>query len=66
MTDQRRLATWAGAILGTLCALLLATTQAVAGDHRGQLTEEFHQVYPISADGRIELDNVNGPVHITS
>ena len=32
----------------------------------GTLTEEFHQTYAISADGRVELDNINGPVHISS
>jgi DUF4097 and DUF4098 domain-containing protein YvlB len=39
---------------------------AHASDHRGALTEEFHQTYAITADGRIELDNINGDVHVTS
>jgi DUF4097 and DUF4098 domain-containing protein YvlB len=30
------------------------------------MTEEFHQVYPLSAEGRIDLENINGPVHISS
>lgn len=51
-----------GAILGMLCALLLATVQAQAVD---RLTEEFHQTYPLAAGGRIELENINGGVHIT-
>jgi hypothetical protein len=29
------------------------------------LTEEFHQTYTLTPDGRIELDNINGPVHIS-
>jgi DUF4097 and DUF4098 domain-containing protein YvlB len=55
---------WAGAVLGTLSALLLAG-QAQASEHPGSLTEEFHHTYPISADGRVELDNINGAVRIT-
>jgi DUF4097 and DUF4098 domain-containing protein YvlB len=39
---------------------------AHASDHRGALTEEFHQTYAITADGRVELDNINGDVHISS
>src|SRR5215469_4727239 len=58
-------ATWLGAALGTLCTLLILAVGAHASDHRGALTEEFHQTYNLSADGRIELDNINGPVHIS-
>jgi hypothetical protein len=65
MNRQRRLATWIGTILGTLCALLIAVAQGHASEHR-QFTEEFHQTYPLSAGGRIELDNINGAVHITA
>jgi len=63
MHRQRRLATWMGAVLGTVCALLFAV-QAHAWP--GKLTEEFHHTYPLSADGRIELDSINGAVHITA
>src|ERR1700757_3957600 len=31
-----------------------------------QLNEELHKVYPLAAEGRIELDNVNGAVHIST
>jgi hypothetical protein len=65
MIDRRRIATWSGATLGSLCALLVLAIAAHASDHPGALTEEFHQTYPITADGRIELDNINGPVHIS-
>lgn len=64
--NHHRSATWLGAVLGTLCALLALAVGAHASDHRGALTEEFHQIYPIMADGRVELDNINGPVHISS
>jgi hypothetical protein len=65
MKRQARGAAWAGVILGTLCALLL-TVQANAGDHSGDLTEEFHHTYPLAAGGRVELNNINGAVHITA
>jgi len=66
MTRYRQSATWLGATLGSLCALLALALSAHASDHRGALTEEFHQTYNISATGRVELDNINGDVHITS
>ncbi len=66
MNRQRQSATWLGATLGTVCALLALALGAHAADHRGALTEEFHQTYPITADGRVELDNINGDVHISS
>ena len=65
MNQQRRLASWAGTIVGTLCALLLAAAQGHASDRRA-FTEEFHQTYPLAAGGRIELENINGAVHITA
>lgn len=64
MQRQRNLATWLGTVLGTLCALLLIAAQGHASDHEGKLTEEFHQTYTLAANGRIELDNINGSVHI--
>jgi DUF4097 and DUF4098 domain-containing protein YvlB len=66
MNCRRQTATWLGALLGTVCALLVLTLGAHASDHRGALTDEFHQTYALTADGRVELDNINGPVHITS
>jgi hypothetical protein len=66
MTDHRRSATWLGAALGSLCALLILGLGAHASDQRGAFTEEFHQSYPITSDGRVELDNINGSVHISS
>jgi hypothetical protein len=52
-----------GAVAGTICALLFAV-QAHAWP--GKLTEEFHHTYPLSADGRVELNNINGAVHIVA
>jgi len=65
MNHHPRLATWLGTILGTLCALLFAAAQGHASD-KGRYTEEFHQTYPLTAGGRIDLDNINGAVHITA
>lgn len=53
-------------VLGTICGLLGFAVRAEAWPHRGSLTEEFHQTYSITADGRIELKNINGNVHISS
>jgi DUF4097 and DUF4098 domain-containing protein YvlB len=66
MNRYRLSATWLGAVLGTVCALLIVTLSADASDHRGALSEEFHQTYALTPDGRVELDNINGDVHISS
>jgi DUF4097 and DUF4098 domain-containing protein YvlB len=66
MRRYRQSATWLGATLGTICALLVLALGAHASDHRGSLSEEFHQTYPISGEGRVDLSNINGPVHISS
>lgn len=52
-------------ILTCIGSLALPALLAHGSDHAGQLTEEFHQTYPLSAGGRLELDNINGAVHIT-
>jgi len=65
MNRRCQSATWLGAILGTICAVLLLALGAHASDHSGALTEEFHQSYAITADGRVELDNINGAVHVS-
>jgi len=66
MNRYRQSATWLGAILGTVCALLILALGAHASDHHGALSEEFHQTYALTPDGRIELDNINGDVRISS
>jgi DUF4097 and DUF4098 domain-containing protein YvlB len=65
MNRRRQFPTWVGAVLGTICALLVLALGAEASESRA-FTEEFHQTYAISADGRIELDNINGAVHIST
>src|ERR1700737_5382115 len=66
MNRQSQIATWFGATLGTACALVMLAVEAPASDYRGAVTEEFHQAYPLTPDGRVELDNINGPVHISA
>jgi hypothetical protein len=66
MNRRCQSATWLGAILGTICAVLLLALGAHASDHSGALTEEFHQTYAITADGRVELENINGAAHIST
>jgi DUF4097 and DUF4098 domain-containing protein YvlB len=66
MNHQRRFATWMGAVLGTVCAIFALVLSAHASDHRGTYTEEFHQTYALTAEGRVELDNINGAVQISS
>jgi DUF4097 and DUF4098 domain-containing protein YvlB len=66
MKRQPKLSTWLGAILTTVCALALVSTPSYAYENRGQFNEEFHQTYPLAAGGRVELENINGPVHIAA
>src|SRR5262249_41773831 len=41
------------------------TSTVVPPQEGGNVTEEFHQTYPLSATGRVSIENINGPVHIT-
>ena len=66
MNRNHRRFSFLGIALGSLCSLSTFTLPARASDHGGALTEEFHQTYPITADGRIELDNINGSVHVST
>jgi hypothetical protein len=50
----------------TACCVLLGLASASARDWEGSLKEEFHHTYTLSPNGRVELDNINGPVHITA
>jgi len=66
MMQHRRRSTVLGLILGSLSAVLVFALQARATDTDDAVTEEFHQTYALAATGRIELENINGPVHITA
>ena len=52
-----------------ITALFLIAAPAYAwpgSDQQGSEREEFHKVYPLSAQGHVEIANVNGPVHIAA
>src|SRR6476661_5229251 len=66
MQKDRRIVTWAGAISGVFLALLLNAALAHGADKGDFVTEEFHQTYPLAANGRVDLSNINGSVHITA
>jgi DUF4097 and DUF4098 domain-containing protein YvlB len=65
MNRERRFRVWSRASLGIICALFVLPP-AHAFDRRGAFTEEFHQTYALNADGRVELENINGAVHIST
>jgi DUF4097 and DUF4098 domain-containing protein YvlB len=54
----------------TLIIFVLAVAALAAGDGfaqtRTELTEEFHQNYPLTPDGRVSLSNINGKVRIAA
>jgi DUF4097 and DUF4098 domain-containing protein YvlB len=66
MKQNRRSLTCLGATFATLCALFGFAVRAHASDHSGDVTEEFHQTYALASDGRIELENINGAVHVST
>src|SRR5438874_13646576 len=55
-----------------LCLVVLASLALTADATRAQsssrpeLTEEFHQTYPLNADGRVSLTNINGDVRVAA
>jgi Putative adhesin len=66
MERNRQVATWAGTAAGIALAVVLNVAWAHAGDEDSSgVREEFHQTYPLAANGRIGLDNINGAVHIS-
>jgi len=40
------------------------SVESAGGEQPGEVTEEFHQTYPLSATGRVNLGNINGGVKI--
>lgn len=64
MNRNRRIVNWVGALTGAFLALMLNVAVAHGLDDTALVTEEFHQTYPLSAEGRIDLANINGAVHI--
>src|SRR5215210_404605 len=52
--------------LAALAALVLTAADASLAQRsdRPELTEEFHQTYPLAAGGRVGLSNINGAVKV--
>jgi DUF4097 and DUF4098 domain-containing protein YvlB len=65
MNHSRKSSLWLSAVL-SICAISVLALAAHASDHRGAFTEEFHKTYALTPDGRMELDNINGAVHIST
>lgn len=66
MSRKCRSSLWTRAILASTCAWFALSLGVHASDRRGSLSEEFHQSYAITPEGRIELANINGDVHIAT
>lgn len=65
MNSQHRFSTFLRAVSGTIIALFALALAAHTRDRR-DYTEEFHQIYALTPHGRVELDNLNGAVHIST
>jgi DUF4097 and DUF4098 domain-containing protein YvlB len=59
MVHQHPYSRVAGATFGALLALLIALPA------QAEVTQEFHKTVPLTANGRVSLDNINGNVEIT-
>src|SRR5437667_11811052 len=57
---MRRRWTWEAAL--GIAAIAAATQISL----RAELTEQLHKTYPIDANGRVSLKNINGVVHISA
>jgi DUF4097 and DUF4098 domain-containing protein YvlB len=62
MQTPQKPATWLAVSIGTLLAILAWAVPSHASDW---LTQEFHQTYTLSADGRVSIENINGFVHVS-
>jgi hypothetical protein len=60
-----RLAIPRAIVVGAMSAISLISTAALGSDLKGNLTEDFHRVYPLTAQGRVEIENLNGAVHVS-
>jgi DUF4097 and DUF4098 domain-containing protein YvlB len=49
-----------------LAALALTAADAGHAQSRPEVTEEFHQTYPLAAGGRVGLSNINGSVKVVA
>ena len=66
MNRNRQISAWIALMVGAVATLALNATRANAADDQPLVTEEFHHTYPLNANGRVELQNINGAVHISA
>jgi DUF4097 and DUF4098 domain-containing protein YvlB len=52
--------------LVALAALALTAAGDARAQSRPELTEEFHQTYPLAGEGRVSLSNINGDVRVAA
>src|SRR5215210_5579040 len=52
--------------LVALAALTAADASRAQSQSRPEVTEEFHQTYPLAAGGRVSLSNINGAVKVVA
>ncbi|MET0625946.1 MAG: DUF4097 family beta strand repeat-containing protein [Pyrinomonadaceae bacterium] len=52
--------------LFVLAAVALTAADASRAQSRPEVTEEFHQTYPLGAGGRVSLQNINGAVKVVA
>jgi DUF4097 and DUF4098 domain-containing protein YvlB len=63
MREKQKVAQRLGLILGAVSAVLLSAALGHASDY-GAFTDELHKTYPFATNGRVELENINGDVHV--
>jgi DUF4097 and DUF4098 domain-containing protein YvlB len=61
MHPSRKLSSAGGAFLGALLALVLVAS----ANSTAQVTQDFHRTVPLSSNGRVSLENINGNVTVT-
>jgi len=59
MAETRKHLSGTGILLGSVLAVLLAVSA------QAQVSQEFHRTVPLTANGRVSLDNINGNVEVT-
>jgi DUF4097 and DUF4098 domain-containing protein YvlB len=60
------LSTVLGLMLGAMMAVAVSATAQASDRHYGTVQDEFHQTYPLAANGTLELNNISGDVQITA
>ena len=62
MTHRNMAGVWKSVAAAAIAAFFLIPI--ALGSDQPKVTEEFHKTYQLSAQGRIDVDNLNGAVHI--